>query len=358
MIRLTLRQFRSEAAIGFGALIVVGIVLAVTGPHLVSVYDSYMSACKRYNDCASSSNPVTGVYTSIQTAINVLVLTVPALVGIFWGAPLIARELETGTFRLAWTQSVTRTRWLAVKLGVVGLASMVIGGFLSLMSTWWMNPISLVNQNRFSPGSFGLSGIVPFGYAAFAFALGVTAGVVIRRTLPAMTVSLFGFIGVRLAFTYWIRPHLASPIRLIHSLTQGNGIGFALTPKGLELIPGGENLPNAWVLSTEAVNKNGVAPTSQVLEKACPSLIPGSPSGPPQVGLGVNGGRSLAHGVAPGNGVFQNCIAKLSASYHVVMTYQPANRYWPFQIYETAIFLVISLLLGAVCWWWLRNRLT
>ena len=65
-----------------------------------------------------------------------LVVLVPGIIGIFWGAPLVARELEAGTYRLAWTQSITRTRWLATKLGVVGLLSMVAAGLLSLMATW------------------------------------------------------------------------------------------------------------------------------------------------------------------------------------------------------------------------------
>ena len=68
----------------------------------------------------------------LQIALNTLVLVVPVLIGMFWGAPLIARELETGTFRLAWTQSVSRVRWLLVKLGLVGLAAIVVAGGLSL----------------------------------------------------------------------------------------------------------------------------------------------------------------------------------------------------------------------------------
>ena len=104
----------------------------------------------------------------------------PSLIGMFWGAPLIARELETGTFRLAWTQSVSRMRWLLVKLGLVGLASAAVGGLLSLMVTWWYSPIDKVNQGRFGAAAFGLHGFVPAGYALFAFALGATD----RAALP------------------------------------------------------------------------------------------------------------------------------------------------------------------------------
>ena len=104
----------------------------------------------------------------------------------FWGAPLVAREFETGTFRLAWTQGVTRTRWLAVKLGLGGLVSMAVAGLLSLMVTWWSSPLDRVHANRLTPWSSGCATSSPIGYAAFAFALGVTAGLLFRRMLPAM----------------------------------------------------------------------------------------------------------------------------------------------------------------------------
>jgi hypothetical protein len=106
---------------------------------------------------------------------------VPAIIGMFWGAPLIARELEAGTFRVAWTQSVTRARWLAVKLGLAGLASMAAAGLVSLMVTWWssrVDPLDPFGMNRLQPAMFGTRGIAPIGYAAFAFVLGVTAMVV------------------------------------------------------------------------------------------------------------------------------------------------------------------------------------
>lgn len=203
MIAFSWRQFRTQATVGIAGLVVVGIVLAVTGPHLVGVYDSAVAACKASGgQGAACINPVTRTDKGLQVGASVLVLVVPALIGMFWGAPLIARELETGTFRLAWTQSVSRLRWLVVKLGLVGLASMVAAGLLSLMVTWWASPLDKVNQNRFNPSSFALHGFVPAGYALFAFALAATVGLVLRRTVPAMAITLAGFIGVRLGVTY------------------------------------------------------------------------------------------------------------------------------------------------------------
>ena len=90
-------------------------------------------------DCSTAVQYFFSQYHQLQAWLDFLIAVVPAIVGVFWGAPLVARELETGTFRLAWTQSVTRTRWLALKLAVVGVAAMVVAGLFSLGVTWWFS---------------------------------------------------------------------------------------------------------------------------------------------------------------------------------------------------------------------------
>jgi hypothetical protein len=337
MIRLAWRQFRTEAIAGIGVLVVVAVVLAVTGPHLMDVY-------------RASPNQVTNTDKALQTALMAELLVAPALVGVFFGAPLIARELESGTFRLAWTQGITRARWLTVKLALVGLASSVLAGGLSLMVAWWANPINIVNQNRFSPALFGMFGIVPFGYALFAFALGATTGLIFRKTLPAMATTLVSYVGARLAITYWIRPHFESPITKSLKLGQNTFGGFVMTPSGVRVVAPNLTVPNGWVLSTSIVDKAGHQPTSAYLNKTCPGVL-----GPPQ-GVGETLGHKHAM-LAPG-GQFQHCISEIAAKFHGVATYQPASRYWPFQAYETALFVVLALALAGVSYWWLRRRLT
>jgi hypothetical protein len=215
MIRFAALQFRLQAALAFGALAALATVLGLTGPHLVHLYDTIVATCSAHGNCSSADATFLSSYRLLQDLGNV-VIAVPALVGIFWGAPLVARELETGTHRLVWTQSVTRTRWIAVKLGLVGLASMTVAGLFSLLMTWWSSPIDRVNMSQFPV--FAQRGIVPIGYAAFAFALGVTAGVLIRRTLPAMATALGGFVVARVVVTYWVRPNLETPVHLAAAL--------------------------------------------------------------------------------------------------------------------------------------------
>ena len=117
-----------------------------------------------HSDCSTATAALISDGDRLDIVLRVVLEVVPALIGLFWELPL-ARELETGTYRLAWTQ-VTRTHWLAVKLGLLGLASMVVAGILSLMVTWWASPLDRVRMTPFM--SFDQRGLVPVGYAAFA----------------------------------------------------------------------------------------------------------------------------------------------------------------------------------------------
>jgi len=328
-------------------LAALAIVLAVSGVNLMHVNDAFQSACKAARHCATASNPVVNVDKPLQSALPFLATVTPALVGLFLGAPLIARELETGTFRLAWTQSVTRQRWLAVKLGLVGTAAMAFSGLLTWMVDWWASPIDVAKQDRFGLANFGFHGVAPIGYAAFAFALGATAGVLFRRTVPAMGATLVGFAAARLAVTYWARPNLASPVRESLPLSAGFGFGGA-NGAGAVLTPSPVSIPNGWVYSTAVLDKAGQAPTSQYLLHACPVLDQLSKQ------LAASGGAPPAAG--PGPAQLQGCLNKISATFHTVVSYQPADRFWPFQWAEMGIFLAAALALCGLTYWWLRRQ--
>ena len=141
---------------------------------------------------------LTGVYVWLRLLGTVLI-GVPAAIGAFWGAPLIAAELETHTARLVWTQTVTRRRWLATKLAVIAVVCVVTVGVFAAAFTTWATPIDDVG-NRIGTANFGQRGIVPISYALFALTLGTLLGLVIRRTLPAMAATVVTFIAVRMAF--------------------------------------------------------------------------------------------------------------------------------------------------------------
>src|SRR5271154_498897 len=129
MIWLAWRQFRVQAVVALGLLAALGVVMLVTGLHLRDLYDaSGLATCKVHDDCTTVEATFLSHESFLRNLLGPLLLAIPVLTGIFWGAPLLARELENGTYRLAWTQSVTRTRWLATKITLVGLASIAVAG--------------------------------------------------------------------------------------------------------------------------------------------------------------------------------------------------------------------------------------
>ncbi len=354
MIRLSWRQFRAQAAVAVALLIAVLIAFGATRghiDHLYTIFNKANAACIASSNCPGVSINLSKTDQLLEL-IGTALVVVPALVGAFWGAPLIAREFENGTHRLVWTQSVTRARWLATKLAVVGLASVVVTGILSLLVTWWSSPIDRAHTNRFASGMFGERNVTPLGYAAFGFALGVAAGLLIRRTLPAMAATIVGFLAVRMAVTYVVRPYIFSPRHLALPLDPNN-MGYGTTNGGPStLMPNPPNLPNAWIYSTHIVDNAGHGLTSQLVAATCPSLgAPGGGGPRPPSGTHVrtvvpDGAQSALH----------DCVTKFSATYHEAITYQPANRYWTLQWGETAVYFVAALAIAGFCFWWIRHR--
>ena len=197
-------------------------------------------------------------------------LLAPAVIGIFWGAPLVARELEAGTHRLVWNQSVTRTRWLATKLGPDRAAAMVVAGVLSLLLSWWAGPIDdaqiagrrrrrIVGASRIGPPLFISRGIAPIGYFLFAFALGVLAGTLIRRTVAAMAVTAVVFTLVQLAVPQFVRAHL-NPVVTTTTVTPDNLGGFMLSGEGgpvVEMRVLRTAAPGASMIGNETIGPDG-----------------------------------------------------------------------------------------------------
>jgi len=341
MIRFSYWQFRLPLYIVLGGLAAVAVIAALTGPALAHLYDTTVANCASTGGDCSTARSVFNAHDQVLKVIAQMIpLGLPAVLGMFWGAPLVARELESGTFRLAWTQGRSRLRWLAAKLAVVGLATLVVQGLLSLAMTWWWSPVGRADPNRFSPALFSAFGIAPIGYAAFALALGITAGVVIRRTLPAMATTLAVFVGVRLAVTFWVRPYYAAATRLVLPISAGQTIGIDSPSRGqlsLNFFP--PDIPNAWVLSSQATNAAGQKASGALLSQQCPPLLQA------QVGHGS------------WDTALSSCVTTLAKTFHQTVVYQPASRYWPFQWAELGLFVVLAGILAAFSAWWIRRRL-
>jgi hypothetical protein len=323
------RQYRAAAAITAALVAAFAALIVVTGVQAASQWHSALGVCTASRTCGDLSSGTLFLGSHAIGFLVIMTLGVPAILGILAGAPLLAHEFETGTNQYAWTQSVTRRRWLAVKAGWLLLAAAAIGGIVSALVTWWSGPDNALQADAFNPGRFDIMGIVPVGYAVFATALGITAGALLRRTLPAIAVTLAGFIAVRAVIFMALRRSFMKPV------TSYFPIGSGFTPAGA-----------AWQLTSGFVGANGQ-----------PVSIPQSTNGQ-VLGTGVEGipvsSLPASCQAAAGNGPFT------PATYHAVLacaqahgirgyvTYQPASRYWAFQGIETGIFLLLAAALIAV----------
>jgi hypothetical protein len=331
MIWLTWRQFRTQAAVIYGAMAVLAAALAATGPQLARHYHA---------DPGRFLSRVSSADSALYLLSALAVLALPVIVGLFWGAPLVTRELDAGTQRLAWTLT-TRTRWLLTKLGLTGLAAIAAGGLLSLAVTWWASPIdAAIASSRGLPGPgvlvftrlsrevFDSRGIVPLGYAAFAFVLGVTIGVIIRRTLPAMAIFLPVFIAAQVIMAVGVRPGLIAPEHLTTTITGANLLSVNVADSVTVII----NQPGAWITAERTVNAAGQPARAPAAVMNC--LLN---SGPGQA--------------------TQACLTRLARlGYRQQVSYEPASRFWTLQWEETVIYLAVALLLAGLCTWWIRRR--
>lgn len=329
MIWVTWRQFRTQLWAAGGVLLVASVFMLISGNQLHTAYASALATCPN-GDCSAVSQ-LPGEYDLPFYLGTGLVLLAPALIGAFWGAPLIARELEAGTHRLIWNQSITRTRWLVFKLLFVGLAAVATAGLLSLLVSWFAGPIDRINNDRFIPMLFAARGIVPLGYAAFAVALGTCAGLLIRRSVPAMAATLAVFAAVQFLMPMVIRPHLESPVRndvalTVATLNSASMIGFTGQSANAPFVVA-LSAPGAWTLSGAEPVKSASGQTFTMADMPCAQ--------------------------ATDDASHFDCLAK--SDLHVAVAYQPANRYWDFQWYETALFLALTAGLAGFTTWWLRR---
>jgi len=357
---LAWRQLRSQAVIAGVLLCVLVVLLALTGPHLLHYADTVVKSCASHHNCVAATANFRAL-AHLASAYSVLVIVVPVLFGVFWGAPLVARELEAGTFRLAWTQSVTRVRWIATRLAMATLLAAAITALLSVAVTWWQGPVDRLDQALFN--KFDQRDLVPVAYAVFAVTLGTLIGAIVRRTVAAMAATLGCFALVRYISQQYVRPNLFAPLQRstpfrAPTLVGPSTLGHGITPPN----------PNDWVLSDQVLTRSGrvigeyggigsngsfgfsVSTSGSAVFTGvgrCPNRLPVPPGG------------IRSHLTHAQSGAVQAAIQRCVNSFHLreVLRYQPTSHYWPLQWSEAAIFLAAAALLSVVAVWWVRHHL-
>jgi ABC-type transport system involved in multi-copper enzyme maturation permease subunit len=334
----TWRQHRKQFLV-FGLLLgLYALIVIPTGLHFWHVYrqalsncDSFATASDPQGTCDQLSNQLFQSKVDITLRLlPIVVLFVPALLGIFLGAPLLAREYGEGTNKLAWTQSISRKKWLNTKLAWMIIGAAIVAAGFTALSTFWERPFNYLFLNRFNTGPFAVQGIVPVACTIFIVSTGIAAGAWLRRTMAALGVTLAVFIVVGLiAIPSFVRPYY------MKSITATSLLG---PDQSDSQIPAG-----AWVLSRQVVDKNGTTFNpfdSASVPSQCRSLTQN---------VRVSESSQAAHVKAAGGDALDDCLN--TAGYRQVAKYQPASRYWDFQQIETGVYLALSLIpIGATYW--------
>jgi hypothetical protein len=301
------RLQRTETLIALGVLALLAALLVPTGISMASAYHhDGLAACLSMNPSPSCASAISSFQTRFQSLWNLanFFTLVPGLIGVALAAPFIL-DLEHGTYRLAWTQSIARGRWLAGKIGLPAITALVASGLLILLFTWWRTPEANL-MGRLDSGIFDTTGTATIGYTLFALSLALALGALWRRSAASLTLAFIGYFAARISVELWLRNHLVAPAHAVWKGAQQPSI-----------------LYDAHVLN-----------------------LYGTIHGHPAF-------QSRGNGFLGGHVTFQAANAK-SATFHA--TYIPASDFWPLQLTETALFVGLAALLIGFAIWWTRER--
>ena len=294
MIWVSWRQHRSQAiaCLSLLAALAVYAILLGTSTRTAFSHDG-LAPCLARSQGAGCPGAVGTFDEEFGSAVNIafwsVLLIGPGLLGVLIGAPLIARELEFGTWRLAWSQTIPRTRWLVTKLALVTGGLVLLGAAMTAVITWYRAPMDQLT-GHFQHNIYDFEGPVLTAYILAAFGFAVLAGLLVRRSIPAMIVAFIPWLAIRLTVEFLLRPHFQAPLTFRQNCANGCNGGT-----GIAFIPPVTGHIGDWVL--------------------------GQPAGPSS-----------------------NQLVSL-------YLYQPADRFWHFQFIEAGLFVALTAVaLGAAIW--------
>jgi ABC-2 family transporter protein len=272
--------------------------------------------------CMASLNTFANNFGWLDFGIYWMML-LPAIVGVFVGAPLVARELESGTFRFIWLQSVTRTQWFVAKVVALAAGSLLAATALSAITAWAMEPLVRVDGIQLAGGMnllgspmFDLSGLALPAATLLALSLGIFAGTMTRRIVVAMFVTVLLFAMVRVPVNL-ARPHFAAP------LSAASPVG---TSGNLPALP-----PGSLVLREGFVDAHGQ--TYDLIGEATASCAP-----QPQSAAEID-----------------QCFRAIGLRTYA--DFQPPDRYWLFQGIASGIYGGVSIVALLASLWIVRRRI-
>jgi hypothetical protein len=320
MAWVTWRQHRAALA---GVAILLGALAVYLWLAGLQIHHAFATDCHRAISLACGIN-FSGRYGTTGILVSTFLQAVPVLIGAFAGAPVLARELETGTYRFAWTQGIGRWRWTLAKLVLLAVVVTAAAGAFSVLYSWYNQPFFASGYAiPFATRVFDLGEVAFAAWTLAAFSIGALAGMLIRRVVPAIAATLAVFAGLALATAGYLREHYMTPLLTSHANLPGSawsvsqwytkGGKFAFPAQGSQLV--------------------------RTVTRFCPPQIRASSQG---TSVRVGGGSPA------------QCLSR--HGYTQWTSYQPGSRFWPFQWIEGGWLLVLSVLLIAVTVWLVRRR--
>jgi ABC-type transport system involved in multi-copper enzyme maturation permease subunit len=250
-----------------------------------------------------------------------LLTFLPGLIGVFVGAPLLAREFETGTFRFAWTQGRSRIQWTVTKLVLLAVVLTALTLAFSALFTWWYRPLDAISGRMFPNGSYEISGLVFAARTLFGFTLGALLGLLIRRTVPAMAATAAAWGAVVWASLTYLRPLIRHPITVAGTQAKGPVSGSSGVPVNASVV-------NQWIQDTAGHHVS----FDQVFAQAT-AANGGTPPSPDQ----YNAYLTQQH-------------------YSQWLSYRPNNWFWHVQTVEATCYAILAVLLAVATVSLLRRR--
>lgn len=312
MIWATWRMERTLLVVTLGTVAVLAVLLVVAGARQETAWSALSGLhCNQPGSSTACMGAAERYYSSsrFSSAGVAAGVVLPGLLGLVLGAPLVAGEIAQRTNRLAWTQSITRTRWLVAKLGVGTLATVAIMAALMPMFQWWTGAVQ--RGDRILPANFDVSGLVPVAYGLFAFMLGALLGSTIRRTGWSFAVGVVLFAAFRYLVRTYLRSGLISPVTTpVAPVAPSSSwvINEGYVPVGLSSPAAG----TTWQSGSEVID-------------ACTNR--------------GGGDNKALHSV-------QQCQAVNHL--HFVVQIQPGGHYWALQAAEAAVFAGAAMVLFAL----------
>ena len=313
MAWVTWRQHRSQLIAMLGLL--VALAAAAFGTHLpirAAYHRDALSEClppAARSGCDIIVRHFQNAFDGWLTAVRGLAV-LPALAGPFVGAPPLAPELgqrhtaSRGRRESRAAGGYSRSR--AARCG----DTLAAGALVSALVMWWRNPFNTID-GRIAPSGFDVEGLVVPAYALFALTVGVLAGLAFRRTVAAMTATLIVFAATRLIVLNFLRPHFLTPLhRTVVATDSARQTGD-------------------WVLSDTLVDAGGRQITA--------------------------GREDLAVLHAQQAGIDPHAYL-VSLGWKRVISYQPASRFWTFQLIEAGLFVALAAAVVLTTLWLIRRR--